>query len=900
MRWRGFFERNRRDRELEYEIAFYIEREIEDNVARGMSVDDARRAARRKFGNPTIVREAVYDMNTIHVLDILVQDLRYAWRQLRLRPGFALAAITSLALGIGANTAIFTLVDQLLVRLLPVERPHELVLLRADGIRPGGNWGDGRRTFPYPTYLALRDRTTSVFAGLTGQRVESVALQEDGQSAMVPVAMVAGNYFQVLGVRPHLGRLLTPDDDRMLNGHPVAVLQYDLWRSQYQGRQDIVGATIRLNGSTFTIIGVAAAGFEGTNVGVPTKVFVPVTMQPTIAPTNPPLFEERTAWFYLLARIKPGVSLAEAEAAAKVVYRQRQEEELNQPYFGKFPESREGFLQHRFVLEPADRGSSSLRAQFERPLIVLAWLAAAVLLIACANIAGLLLGRGAARRRDLALRRAIGASRGRIVVQLFAESALLAMAGAVAAVFLGSWLTRLLIALLPNSADLSLSPSPDLRILAFTGAVAAFTVMLFGLFPAWQNSRVAPVATLREEATAVAGGRTQARLRKVFVGLQVALSVVLLLGAGLFVRSLLNLQRVDLGVKSENVVTFLVYPAMSYDLPRKLQAYRSLVEELARVPGVIAVGAGRTALFTGGRSDGVFTIEGMAAASNEAPFSFVNAVTPGYFEALGIPLAAGADFTWRDWGGGKRLVIVNEVLTRRYFGGTPPIGRRIGTGSRAPTADIEIVGVAGDSRYHDVRGEVPAQRFFNLDSVMAGVARVAVYVKTAGDPRQVMPSLRAEVRRVDPNFIISGMRTLDDQIATRMLNERMLSFLSIGFAALACALAVIGLHGVLAFQVTRRTREIGIRMALGARRGMIVRLVSREMYAVVLGGLASGVAAAYSGGRFVQNQLFGVDAHDPLMLGVAVSVLLLAAAAATLLPALRAARIDPMLALRHE
>jgi predicted permease len=290
----------------------------------------------------------------------------------------------------------------------------------------------------------------------------------------------------------------------------------------------------------------------------------------------------------------------------------------------------------------------------------------------------------------------------------------------------------------------------------------------------------------------------------------------------------------------------------------------------------------------------------MADASNEAPFSFVNAVTPGYFEALGIPLLAGADFTWRDWGSGKRLVIVNGVLTRRYFGGTPPIGRRIGTGSRAPTADIEIVGVAGDSRYHDVRGEVPAQRFFNLDSVMAGVARVAVYVKTAGDPRHVMPSLRAEVRRVDPNFIISGMRTLDDQIETRMLNERMLSFLSIGFAVLACVLAVIGLHGVLAFQVTRRTREIGIRMALGAKRGVIVRLVSREMYAVVLGGLAIGVAAAYAGSRFVQNQLFGVDADDPLMFGVAVSALLLAAAAATLLPALRAARIDPMLALRHQ
>jgi predicted permease len=899
VRWRRYFQRVRQDDEVLQEIAHYVAQETADNMARGMSEEQARRAAVRKFGNPTVVREVVYDMNTIHLLDVLVQDVRYGLRQLRLRPGFALAAVMSLALGIGANTAIFTLVDQLLLRLLPVENPHELVLLRADGIRPGGNWGDGRRTFPYPTYVALRDRNT-VFAGLTGQRVEPVTLVEDARSALINVAMVAGNYFQVLGVRSHVGRLLQPEDDRTLNGHPVAVLQYDFWQAQYQGRQDIVGQTIRLNGAPFTVIGVAGPGFEGTNVGVPTKAFVPVAMQPTIAPTNtPPLDAERSAWFYMIARLKPGVSLAQADAAMKVLYRQRQEEELKQPYFSKFPETRTQFLQHTFELESAERGDSSLRARFERPLIVLAALAAAVLLIACANIAGLLLARGAARQRDLAIRRAIGASRGRIIVQLFAESALLAVIGAVAAVFLGGRLTHLLIALLPNAQALSLSASPDLRILTFTAVVAAMTVLLFGLVPAWQNSRVAPVTTLRQESAAIAGGRVHVRARKAFVALQVSLSVLLLLGAGLFIRSLLNLRDVELGVRSDNVVTFLARPAVPYDNARKAQAYRALLEGLAHVPGVVAVGANRTALFTGGRTDGAFVIEGAPGDPAAAPFSFFNAVTPGYFAALGIPIKAGADFDWRDWGSGKRLAVVNETLTKTYFGGTPPLGRRIGQGSRSQP-DTEIVGVFSDARYHDVRGEIPPQMFLNLDSVLDGISRVSVYVRTNGNLRQVMPALRAEVHRIDPKLVVADMRTLDDQIDTRMSNERLLSFLSIGFAILATVLAVVGLHGVLAFEVTKRTREIGIRMALGARRGEIIRLVAREMVVVVLAGLLAGMIAAYASGRYIQSQLFGLEADDPLVFVVAAVSLAAASAVATLAPALRASRIDPMRALRCE
>jgi predicted permease len=898
MTWRRFLQRERQQKDLSREIDHYIAQETDDNIARGMRPDEARFAAMRKFGNRAAVREAVYTRNTIGWLDVLAQDLRYSLRQLRLQPGFALAAIVSLALGIGANTSIFTLVDQILLRLLPVANPRELVQLRADGMRPGGNWGDGRHTFPYPTYVALRDRN-SVFAGLTGQRIEAVSLVDDDRSALITVAMVAGNYFQVLGVQPHLGRLLSPDDDRDLNGHPVAVLQHDFWQAQYQGRQDIVGAAIRLNGAPFTVIGIAAPGFEGTDVGSPTKIFVPVAMQPTIAPTNPRRDDERSAWFYPLARLKPGVTIEQAEAAMKVLYRQRQEEEFSQPYFSKFPETRDDYLRQTFTLEPADRGDSSLRLRFEQPLIVLEGLAAAVLLIACANIAGLLLARGAANHRTLAVRRAIGASRGRIVAQLFTESALLAILGAAAGVFLGTWLTELLIALLtPNASDLSLSSTPDLRIMAFTIAVTALTAILFGLLPAWRNSRVAPVAVLREESGAIAGGRAQMRLRKGFVALQVGLSAILLLGAGLFVRSLLNLQHVELGLRSENVVTFLARPAVPYDNAHKAPAYGRLIEGLARVPGVAAVGASRNPLFIGGRWDGALNIPG-PRSGNEAPYSFLNAVTPGYFEALGIPVKAGNSFTWSDWGTGRRLALANEAFTSAYFDGSPPLGRTVGLGTRSEP-NIEIVGVVGNARYHDVRGDFPRQMFVNLDSVVDLISRISVYVRTAGDPRQVMPALRSEAHRIDPNIVISGMRSLEDQIDTRMSNERMLSFLSAGFAAVATILAIIGLHGVLVFQVAKRTREIGIRVALGAERGVIVRLVASEMIGMALAGLAGGVTIGYASGRYIQNQLFGVNANDPLVFGLTVTALLFAAVAATLIPAMRASRIEPTRALRCE
>ena len=830
----------------------------------------------------------------------LRQDLKYGARLLRLNPGFAATAILSLALGIAANTSIFTLVDQILLRLLPVENPRELVQFRMEGGRVGSQNGDGLHTFSYPLYIAFRDRNT-VFTGLTGQATERLSLAAEDRSEMVETGWVAGNFFQTLGVRPHIGRLLTADDDMPGVISAVAVLQYDFWQSRYAGRRDIVGSTVRLNGAPFTVVGVAAQDFGGTNAGLLTQLWAPINSKAVLAPDLPKeLNDERYSWFYLFARLKAGVTLQQAQSAVRVLYDQRKQEELKGEFFLKFPDTKDRFLRQTVSLVPADRGFSSLRRTFERPLVVLQWLVSAVLLIACTNVANLLLARAAARQREIAIRTALGASRAQIVRQLFVESVILAVAGGVAGLFLSTWLTRGLLRFLPyDPATLSLSTTPDARVLLFTMGITLATAFVFGLVPAFRGSRVSASVTLKEEAGSVAGGHGHVRLRKTFVALQVALSALLLIGAGLFVRTLDNLRKVDLGFQAENIVMFGVRPATQYDNARKLRVFRSLLESLAAVPGVRAVGANSTRLLTGGRWDSQISIPGVEMKNGNVPWSFFNAVTPGYFDALGIPVKLGRDFSWREWSGTRKLCLVNEALVKEYLDGANPVGRRMGQG-RAVPPDTEIIGVFGNARYHDVRDEIPRQTFVNLDGRIDRVGSITVYARVGADPRHIMPALREQSRRVDSNLVIFDMRMMDEQLNMRLANERMLSFLSAGFAVLATILAIIGLHGVLAFVVARRTREIGIRIALGAGQGTVIRLVMHEMIAVILIGLATGVAAAYVCGSYVETQLFGLKALDGLVFAAAIVTLLTAALAAALAPAWRASRISPVRALRYE
>ena len=816
-----------------------------------------------------------------------------------MKPGFTFTAVLSLALGIGANTAVFTLVDQILLRLLPVSHPRELVQLQVEGGRFGSNDGDDDHTFSYPLYLALRDRNT-VFAGLTGQRVEEAGLRAGDRDEMVRLGLVAGNYFDVLGVRARLGRLLTSDDSRTARGEPVAVLQYDYWQTRFSGSAEVLGSTIRMGGAAFTVIGVSAPGFDGTDVGIPTQVWVPITMKPAIVPTWNDLENERSAWFYLFGRLKPGVTMEQAQAAMRVLYRQRQAEEVKADFFQQHPETRAPFLRQNFELIPASRGQSGLRGQFAGPLIVLECLVGVVLLIACANVANLLLARASSRAREVAIRGALGASRGRLVRQLLLESLLLAAAGGIAGILLSSWLAGGLVQFLPvDAASLSLSTAPDLRILFFAAGATLLTAILFGVVPAWQGSRMPSAATLKEEAGSIAGGHSQVRLRKAFVTVQVGLSCLLLIGAGLFARTLDNLRRVDLGFHTESVAMFSVRPVTIYDASRKLQLYRTLLERLAAVPGVKAVGASRVQLLTGGVWDSEFGIPGMEMKEGHPAWSNFNAITPGYFEALGIPVKAGRDFRWSDWGASRKLCLVNEELVHEYLGGSNPIGRLMARGTRR-VPDTEIVGVAGNTRYEDVRGEIPPQTFVAMDSIIANVNSINVHARIEGDPRQVMPQLRAQVRQVDANLVVSDMRTLDDQVNMRLSNERMLAFLSVAFALLATVLAIVGLNGVLAFVVARRSREIGIRIALGAKRGTVVRLVLREMLAPILAGIAGGAGGGLALGRLVASQLYGVTAADPPVLAVSIGAVLAASLAAAMIPSWRASRIDPIRALRYE
>ncbi len=899
MNWRRFFERDRRDQDLAREMESYLAHETDDNLKRGMDPGTANDEARRKLGNLAQVREQVYEHNSVPLVENAWQDLKYGFRQLKLRPGFALTAIVSLALGIGANTAIFTLVDQVLVRMLPVRNPQELVQLRVEGGRYGNNSGDTEHTFSYPAYQALRNANT-VFSGLAGSRVEQASLTIGERAESVNVALVSGNYFRVLGIQPHLGRVFTGADDTARMRHPLAVLQYGFWRSRFAGNPSIVGASITLNGHPFTVIGVGAPDYEGTDVGVATQIWVPVTMKPVITPTWDGLNDERLTWFYLFARLKPGVTVGQAQAAMRVLYRQRQHEELKSAFFQKFPEMRDRFLRQSFSLSPAARGQSGLRHGFERPLIILQALVGVVLLIACMNVANLLLARAAARRREIAIRGALGATRGRLVRQFLAESTLIAIAGGILGLLASSWAVKVLLRLLPEDpANFSLSTSPDSRILLFTASITVFTALFFGVVSAFHGSRTAPAASLKEDAANSTGSHGHVRLRKLFVAVQVGLSCVLLVGAGLFARTLQNLKKVELGFNTENVVTFTVRPATVYDHGRKLRTYRSLVESLSAMPGVKAVGASRQRLLSGGRWDSSMTIPGVEAKQGGQLWSYFNAVTPGYFQALGIPIKHGRDVGWNDWGSGRRVCLVNEALVNEYLDGASPLGRMIAEGSKNDP-NLEIVGVFGNARYDGVRDSIPRQVFVSMDTKIGNIGGVHVYARVLGDPRPMMPRLREQVRGTDSNLVISNMRTLDDQLNMRLANERLLSFLSVAFALLAIVLAMVGLYGVLAFVVERRTRELGIRMALGAGRGAVIGLAMWEMLPVILVGIAVGAAAGLFGGRYIESQLYGLKANDLAVLLMSTAALLIVSASATFVPAWRASRIDPIQALRHE
>src|ERR1043166_482543 len=893
MRWSAFLRRRHWDRERALELEAYLEQETADNIARGMAEDAARDAARRKLGNTTLVREEIWLSNSIPALDGLERNLRYTVRQLRRSPVFALAAVLSLALGIGATTAIFTLIDRILLRPLPppVSRPEELVLLGYDGHPGSFNTGSG--TLSYPLYTAIRDGNPVLAA--FGRFRLSLSVSDRDRTERVDGELVTGNYFEVLGVPAALGRVFTPADDAVPGGHPLAVLSYDYWVERFGADPAVLGRTIRVNDVPLTVIGVSARGFDGVELGFHPGIRIPVAMKRAMTGYMGDIFRAESPdalWLEGFGRLHQGVDRVRAQAVLSGMMGSFQARAGIPPDTAR----RQGGTPPLLAVLPAAQGRSDLRQQFAVPLIVLMALVGLVLLMASLNVANLLLARATARRREIAVRLALGAARRHVVVQLLVESVVLAVTGGAAGLLLAAWTNRWLLRLIPaGESTLSLPTAPDLRILAFTAAVCIGTSLLFGLIPAFGATRLRLLPALRDATQA---GPGSSRSRNVLVGFQVFLSVLLLVAAGLFVRTLGKLRALDPGFETGSLLSFSVDPSTNgYRHERAVQYFQSLLGGIRAVPGVESAALGAIRLLDDdGWSNGIW-VDGYTPAPGESNVQSFNMVSPGYFRTLGVQILAGREFTPADARSGRMVAIVNQDMARRYFGGRCPIGRRFRMGGAGNTP-IEIIGVIGRTKYRSMRDTVRRQVFLDFDQ-HGDPTHACVYVRTRAGSA-LFPVLRDAVRRIDPRVPPFGERTLEQQIDRNLATERLLATLASLFSVMATLLAAVGLYGIMAFTATGRRKEIGLRLALGARPPGLIRLVLGDVLRVVALGVLAAVPAAWFLSRFIRSQLYGISPTDARTLLVVAGLLAAVVAAACIGPLRRAFRLSPMVVLREE
>ncbi len=829
-----------------------------------------------------------------------LQDLHYALRGFRKAPVFTAVAVLSLALGIGANTAIFTLVDQLILRLLPIRDAERLVILAGRGRHYGGN--NGMNALSYPMYQDLRDRN-QVFDGMMCRYRFTATVGFGGETEAVVAELASGNYFPLLGIGATAGRVFTASDDLHAGQHPYAVLSYAYWKTRFAGATNIIGQTVRVNNYPVTIVGVSGPGFDGMEPSLPAQMFVPLAMAAEVRPGFQNMWDRRQRWVNVYGRLKPGTTVAQAQAGLQPLFHQIIDGEVVQPPFRNATDfDRQQFLKMWLNVMPGSQGNTNLRRQYEKPLLVLMAVVGLVLLIACANLAGLLTARAAGRQREIAIRLAMGSSRGRMVRQLLTESLLLSAAGGAAGVALAVAMVQGLVAFLPSRiSGYAIAATPDGRMLAFSFLLALLTGIGFGLVPALQSTRPDIAPTLKDQAGNVMGGAAQVTFRKVLVAAQVGLSLLLLIGAGIFIRSLGNLKSLNPGFQTGNLIQFSVAPGfVGYDAVRSRAFYRNLEQRLSGLPGVHFAGLGSMPVLGGNEWDNSVTIDSYQKKSGEDIDPHFNAVSPGYFGTLGVHVLAGRDFSTRDEFNAPRVAIVNASFARRYFGDGVAVGHRIGMGSDPGTpTNIEIVGVVNDTRYESLRDEIPLEVYLCTEQ-QSGNNSLIAYVRTERDPDNAFRSVRGVMREIDPKMPVVGMKTLERQLDESLITERMIATLSSIFGVLATVLSIIGLYGVMAYMVERRSREIGIRMALGAQAGSVVWLVMREVVLLTVAGIVVGLPAAYGLTQLVRTQLYGVQPDDPASMAISTALLAAVALLAGYIPARRAASYDPVHVLRYE
>jgi predicted permease len=827
----------------------------------------------------------------------MMRDLAFSFRTLRRSPIFAIVAIVSLALGIGANTAIFSLVDQVILRQLPVRDPQQLVVLHRNYSLNGSDSSDNYESvFSYPMYRAIRDNDPA-FAGVIARCGISVTILYQGNAESADGEAVSGNLFQVLGIGAAAGRVFSPEDDSTKAAAAATVLSHGYWLKRFAGDPAVVGQSIQMNGFPTTIIGVAAAPFDGVFSGNEPQFYLPIAMQPIFKPTWKAILDNpQFRWLNIMGRLAPGVSIARAQAPTDAAHRIGVELELaKQHASGAVADP----AKYRLEIRPAPQGINQFRRDEQTPLLALMAMAGLTLLIACANVASLTVARATARRREMSIRLAIGATRWNLVRQLLVEGVMLAGAGGALGLLVADWSTKALLHALPQDfAGDWLHGGLNLRLLAFACGLSLGSGVLFALAPALQSTRHNLASSLRAGAAAQAGSAVW--FRKCVVAAQVALSLVLVVGAGLFSGTLYNLAKVNLGFRTERLMTFKVDAARTRPLVADSVAfYHALQDRLAAIPGVTGVAASNSGPFSDSNNSGNITLEGYQPRNGEDVDVSMKAVNPGFFGALGIRLRAGREFTDRDDAGAPKTVVVNEAFAKLLCEGRNPVGLRLmfGGGSH-PVLDREIVGVAADVRGTVREPAKPALYYPYAQSKQP--ERLMYYVRSAGAEAGLGPAIRAAVRDEDPNVPVAVLQPITVRIDDNVYSERLLAILSAAFGALATLLAALGLYGVVAYAVTRRTAEIGVRMALGALPGDVLLMVLAEAGKLALAGIVVGLAVALALSRLVQTQLYGVQAADPRILIGAAAFLAVVAMGAAILPGRRASRISPVQALKYE